>query len=77
MPEDLPSAWHQELPNANDSVQYRMEGVDLVYEFNLEQQGGAYKKADYETLRVFYQKLSEAERRSVVLRRLAKTAKSE
>jgi hypothetical protein len=76
-PEGLPSAWHQELANATDSVQYRMDGLDLVYEYNLEQKGGAYNKDDYDTLRIFYQKLSEAERRPIVLRRLTKTAKSE
>jgi hypothetical protein len=76
-PEDLPSAWHQELPAATASVQYRMEGLDLVYEYRLEQQGGAYDKNGYDSLRVFYQKLSEAERRPIVLRRLIKAAKSE
>jgi hypothetical protein len=76
-PESLPSEWHQALPNATDSVQYRMDGLDLVYECTLEQQGGAYTKGDYDSLRVFYQKLSAAERRPIVLRRLTKTAKSE
>jgi Domain of Unknown Function with PDB structure (DUF3857)/Transglutaminase-like superfamily len=76
-PENLPSEWHQELPNATDSVQYRMDGLDLIYECKLEQKGGAYNKDDYDSLRVFYQKLSEAERRPIVLRRLTKTAKSE
>jgi hypothetical protein len=76
-PEGLPSEWHQQLANATDSVQYRLEGVDLVYEYNLEQKGGAYNQDDYDSLRIFYQKLSEAERRPIVLRRPAKTAKSE
>jgi hypothetical protein len=76
-PENLPSEWHQELANATDSVRYRMDGLDLVYECKLEQKGGAYDKGDYDALRAFYQKLSEAERRPIVLRRLAKTAKAE
>ena len=58
-------------------MRYRMDGLDLVYECKLEQKGGAYDKGDYDALRAFYQKLSEAERRPIVLRRLAKTAKAE
>ena len=65
-----PGGWRQETASASASITYRLSGQTLTYVFELEQKAGLLDHSDYETLRAFYQKLEEADRRPVVVRRL-------
>jgi hypothetical protein len=67
--ETLPAAWQQTLASGTASVSYRLSGQTLTYEFNLEQKAGLFGQAEYEQLQIFYEKIDEAERRAIIVRR--------
>jgi len=65
MPDDV------ELTSANIACRltYRREGPAVVYGYALTEAGGFLNQSDYEMRRAFIQKLQDAERRPLVLRR--------
>ena len=74
--EELPEAWRQDVTSASGQLSYGTEGNEIVYRWQLTRRGGFYTKPDYESLRILYQKLYEAQRRPVVLHRTANTSVS-
>jgi hypothetical protein len=66
---EVPRDWAQTLPSASCSISYRLEGQTLTIVYELRQNAGFFSRTDFQNLRNFYQKLSEAERRPVVLHR--------
>jgi transglutaminase-like putative cysteine protease len=68
----LPTAWQQTTPAATASISYHLSGQILSYEFDLRQQAGLFRQAEYETLRTFYRTVDEMDRRPVVMHRVRK-----
>jgi hypothetical protein len=52
-------------------LQYRREGEEVVYDYELTQAGGFLAQQEYEGLRTFIQKVQEAERRPILIRAAA------
>jgi hypothetical protein len=50
-------------------LSYRSEGNVVVFEDKFRRSAGFYDESDYHALEAFYQRLSEAERRPIVLRK--------
>lgn len=68
---EVPKPVTAETPLMRYSLQYRVEGQQFTYESTVTRQTGVLEKADYEALRSAYQRLEEAERRPIVLKRTA------
>jgi hypothetical protein len=68
--EELPEAWAEKSALAGGRVSYRIEGKSVIYRTELFRPGGFLDKSHYEEIRIFYQKLHEAQRRPLVFRRL-------
>jgi Domain of Unknown Function with PDB structure (DUF3857)/Transglutaminase-like superfamily len=68
--ESMPADVHQDLLFVSAVLSYRVEGRTLVYSRRYARQSCLLKKADYDTLFLFHQKLDEAERRPAIIRRL-------
>jgi hypothetical protein len=66
---EVPTAWDHESALFSCRVRYRIEGRELIYEQSLQRKSGVLEKADYEALRLITQKLEDAERRPMILRR--------
>ena len=56
---------------ASGHLTYRQDGDTLLYRYTITQKGGLLDRASYEELRRAIQKMHEAERRPIVLRRTA------
>jgi hypothetical protein len=66
--EDLPDTYSEEGRNVSAQLSYAKEGDAVVYRRRIVRQAGFYELKDYDDLRAFYRRLSEAERQPVVLR---------
>ncbi len=71
--EELPDDWSESVASASCRLRYRREGRDVIYDYELAQPGGFLDQPAYEALRLFFQKVQEAERRPVLLREAAVT----
>ncbi|MES2696584.1 MAG: transglutaminase domain-containing protein [Verrucomicrobiota bacterium] len=69
--EELPDDISLESPRSSGRLTYRKAGDGVAYRFEFTQRGGLLERTDYEEVRTFVQKLSEAERRPILLRRSA------
>jgi hypothetical protein len=69
--EEMPDAWNQDQSSASGHLRYRAENGTVVYQSRFSQRGGFYDRGDYETLRLFYQKFRDAQRRPLLLRNAA------
>ncbi len=67
--ESLPSDWHQELPGFRAMVAYRLEGRTLIFTRRIYRHACLLGKTDHDAIYHLSQKLEEAERRPVILRR--------
>jgi hypothetical protein len=73
---EVPKPWTLEQPTLTCSLRYRVEGGELIFESDIVRRTGALSRAEYDQLRGSIQKLDEAERRPLVLRRKPATAAS-
>jgi hypothetical protein len=69
--EEMPEGWAEQVASGSGTLTYRVEGREIVYRCQLSQLGGFYAKAEYEALRLFNQRLVQAARRPVMLKRAA------
>ncbi|HEY4301034.1 MAG TPA: transglutaminase domain-containing protein [Candidatus Didemnitutus sp.] len=67
----LPPDVHLEIPTAEASLHYRIDGGTLVYDRTVKRTAAFLHRADYEALCAFQEKLNEAERRTVIVKRAA------
>ncbi len=63
----LPDNWHEELPFASASVNYRLEGSTLIFHCDVMQRAALHDYDEYVALRNLYQKLDEATRTPVIV----------
>jgi transglutaminase-like putative cysteine protease len=68
-PEELPEEWNREQGTASCNISYRIDGRAVVFRCQFTQPAAFLDKAGYETYRLFLQKVAEARRRPIVLRR--------
>jgi hypothetical protein len=73
--EEMPDDWNQAIASASCRLSYRREGKDIIFESELTQSGGFLDQSHYEELRLFLQKVYEAERRPVLVRAVTATSK--
>ena len=67
--EELPDPWSEEGKTVSGQLSYRTEGNVIIFQNSYRRQAGFYGEADYHLLETFYQRLSEAGRRPVIVRR--------
>jgi hypothetical protein len=67
--EELPDPYSDNGKTVSCELSYRSEGNAVVFQKKLRRSAGFYGETDYHGLEAFYQRLSEAERRPIVLRR--------
>jgi transglutaminase-like putative cysteine protease len=67
--EEMPENWTQTTAAATGDLSYRAEGGAVVYRCRLTRRGGFFDRGAYETLRAFEERLLQAERRPILVRR--------
>lgn len=67
--EELPADWIRTGSTVNASIHYTVENGFLTYDSRLSIKPGFYPRATYEKIRRFMERVAEAERRPVILRR--------
>jgi hypothetical protein len=67
--EELPDPFTETGKMVSCELSYRAEGNVVVYQNRFQRRAGFYNESDYQELEAFYQRLSEAERRPIVLRK--------
>jgi hypothetical protein len=67
---EVPADWDHTSPLLSCFIRYRIKGSELIYARHLKRSTGVLEKKDYETLRLITQKLEEAERRPLILKRV-------
>jgi hypothetical protein len=67
--EELPDPWSEDGKTVSCRLSYRTEGNVIVFQHSFQRRAGFYDEGDYHGLEAFYQRLSEAERRPIILRR--------
>jgi len=71
--EEIPDPWSEERGSLSGHVSYLSKGRELIYRAEWARPAGFYTKAEYEAATDFYQKLRDAQRRPILLRRAAKS----
>jgi transglutaminase-like putative cysteine protease len=66
--EELPDPYAEKGETVSAQLSYRAESNAVVYQRRVQRKSAFYEKPDYEALRAFYKRLSEAERQPIVLR---------
>ena len=69
--EELPDPVSEEGKASSYRLSYRTEGNVVIFENSYKRRAGFYGEADYHLLEAFYQRLAEAERRPIIVRRAA------
>jgi hypothetical protein len=66
--EELPDPWSEEWNTLSCRLSYQTEGSTIVYRCDFRRRAGFYAESDYHRLEEFYRRLSEAQRRPIILR---------
>jgi hypothetical protein len=69
--EELPDPWSEDGKTFSCQLSYRIEGRTIVYQRSFRRSAACYGESDYHDLEGFYQRLSAAGRRPIILRRAA------
>ena len=69
--EELPDPVSEDGKTSSCRLSYRTEGNAVIFQNSYRRRAGFYGEADYHLLEAFYQRLAEAERRPVIVRRAA------
>jgi hypothetical protein len=69
--EELPDPVSEDAKASSCRLSYRTEGNVVIFQDSYRRSAGFYGEADYHLLEAFYQRLAEAERRPVIVRRAA------
>lgn len=73
--EGLPPDLHLEIPGAQARVEYHVDGRTLVYSRSMHREAGFLDRTAYDALVSFLEKVTEAERRTIIARRTTEAPK--